>query len=114
MRPEHRTTIEVVGERFERRPSEEVGKVRKDSGKLREEFAAEMGTPRLDVHDPRANLRMGSDTCRWPAEGSISVCLGADEQRGQLKSDAQACQASQCGPCSRAMMHNARFPVRCS
>jgi hypothetical protein len=72
MRPEHRTTIEVVGERFERRPSEEVGKVREDSGKLREEFAAEMGIPRIDVHDPPANLRMGSDTVSVAVRKALS------------------------------------------
>ncbi len=61
------SVIEVVEERFGRRLSEEISKVREDIGKLRGELAteisklrgeltAEAGKLRIDMHDLRANL----------------------------------------------------------
>ena len=43
------SVIEVVEERFERRLSEEIGK-------LRTELSGEMGKLRVEMHDLRANL----------------------------------------------------------
>lgn len=51
-----RSVIEVVEERFERRLSEEMGKVREEMGRLRMELSGEMSRLRAEMHDLRANM----------------------------------------------------------
>jgi len=55
-----RSVIEVVEERFERRLSEEMGKLRAElsgeMGKLRVELSGETSKLRAEMHDLRANL----------------------------------------------------------
>jgi hypothetical protein len=51
-----KSVIEVVEERFERRLTDEIGKVREEMSKLRVELSGETGKLRVEMHDLRANL----------------------------------------------------------
>jgi hypothetical protein len=51
-----RSVIEVVEERFERRLSEEMSKIREEMSRLRVELSGETSKLRAEMHDLRANL----------------------------------------------------------
>lgn len=51
-----KSVIEVVEERFERRLSEEMGKIREEMSKLRVDLSGETSKLRAEMHDLRANL----------------------------------------------------------